>query len=96
MLGAHRAYGTQWGLARPDAVSVPILLGTLPATSPVATLWEYVWLLVPRGLENEKLLEEISFEGPDLEPKQQRIDAAYVSGMLSETVKDQDLSRYIL
>jgi len=44
----------------------------------------------------EKLLEEISFEGQDLEPKQQRIDAAYVSGMLSETVKDQDLSRYIL
>jgi ATP-dependent HslUV protease ATP-binding subunit HslU len=44
----------------------------------------------------EKLLEEISFEGPDLEPKQQRIDAAYVENMLSETVKDQDLSRYIL
>jgi len=44
----------------------------------------------------EKLLEEISFEGPDLEPKQQKIDAAYVEGMLSETVKDQDLSRYIL
>ena len=44
----------------------------------------------------EKLLEEISFEGPDLEQKHQRIDAGYVSGMLSETVKDQDLSRYIL
>jgi ATP-dependent HslUV protease ATP-binding subunit HslU len=44
----------------------------------------------------EKLLEEISFEGPDLEPKNQRIDAAYVEAMLSETVKDQDLSRYIL
>ena len=44
----------------------------------------------------EKLLEEISFEGPDLEPKNQRIDAAYVEKMLSETVKDQDLSRYIL
>jgi ATP-dependent HslUV protease ATP-binding subunit HslU len=44
----------------------------------------------------EKLLEEISFEGPDLEPKNQRIDAAYVDSMLSETVKDQDLSRYIL
>lgn len=44
----------------------------------------------------EKLLEEISFEGPDLEPKQQRIDAAYVQSMLAETVKDQDLSRYIL
>jgi ATP-dependent HslUV protease ATP-binding subunit HslU len=44
----------------------------------------------------EKLLEEISFEGPDLEPKDQRIDAAYVESMLAETVKDQDLSRYIL
>ena len=44
----------------------------------------------------EKLLEEISFEGPDLDPKHQRIDAAYVSAMLSDTVKDQDLSRYIL
>jgi ATP-dependent HslUV protease ATP-binding subunit HslU len=44
----------------------------------------------------EKLLEEISFEGPDLEPKNQRIDASYVDGMLLETVKDQDLSRYIL
>ena len=44
----------------------------------------------------EKLLEEISFEGPDLDPKHQRIDGTYVSGMLSETVKDQDLSRYIL
>jgi ATP-dependent HslUV protease ATP-binding subunit HslU len=44
----------------------------------------------------EKLLDEISFEGPDLEPKQQRLDAGYVNRMLSETVKDQDLSRYIL
>ena len=44
----------------------------------------------------EKLLEEISFEGPDLEPKSQRIDGAYVEAMLAETVKDQDLSRYIL
>jgi ATP-dependent HslUV protease ATP-binding subunit HslU len=44
----------------------------------------------------EKLLDEISFEGPDLEPKQQHIDAAYVERMLAETVKDQDLSRYIL
>src|ERR671939_599207 len=44
----------------------------------------------------EKLLEEISFEGPDLEPKKQRIDEAYVEKMLAETVKDQDLSRYIL
>lgn len=44
----------------------------------------------------EKLLEEISFEGPDLEPKHRLINAAYVDSMLLETVKDQDLSRYIL
>ncbi|MGI9165846.1 MAG: ATP-dependent protease ATPase subunit HslU [Pyrinomonadaceae bacterium] len=44
----------------------------------------------------EKLLEEISFEGPDLEPKHQHIDAVYVEGKLAATVKDQDLSRYIL
>jgi ATP-dependent HslUV protease ATP-binding subunit HslU len=44
----------------------------------------------------EKLLEDISFEGPDLEPKNQRVDAIYVERMLAETVKDQDLSRYIL
>ena len=44
----------------------------------------------------EKLLEEISFEGPDLEPKHQRIDAKYVESMLAATVKDEDLSRYIL
>src|SRR5213596_717127 len=44
----------------------------------------------------ERLLDEISFEGPDLEPKDKSIDAAYVNQMLAETVKDQDLSRYIL
>jgi ATP-dependent HslUV protease ATP-binding subunit HslU len=44
----------------------------------------------------EKLLDEISFEGPDLKKKAIRIDAAYVEKMLAEIVKDQDLSRYIL
>jgi len=44
----------------------------------------------------EKLLEEISFEGPNLKKKNVRIDAAYVSKQLADIVKDQDLSRYIL
>ncbi len=44
----------------------------------------------------EKLLEEISFEGPDLKRKNVRIDAAYVRKQLADIVKDQDLSRYIL
>jgi ATP-dependent HslUV protease ATP-binding subunit HslU len=44
----------------------------------------------------EKLLDEISFEGPDLKKKTIQIDAAYVQKMLADIVKDQDLSRYIL
>jgi ATP-dependent HslUV protease ATP-binding subunit HslU len=44
----------------------------------------------------EKLLEDISFEGPDLKKKNIKIDAAYVQKQLAEIVKDQDLSRYIL
>jgi ATP-dependent HslUV protease ATP-binding subunit HslU len=44
----------------------------------------------------EKLLEEISFEAPDLRKKTVRIDSAYVREQLADIVKDQDLSRYIL
>jgi ATP-dependent HslUV protease ATP-binding subunit HslU len=44
----------------------------------------------------EKLLEEISFEGPDLKKKSIKIDRAYVRAQLADIVKDQDLSRYIL
>jgi ATP-dependent HslUV protease ATP-binding subunit HslU len=44
----------------------------------------------------EKVLDEISFLGPDLEPKHQVIDADYVTRTLSDIVKDQDLSRYVL
>jgi ATP-dependent HslUV protease ATP-binding subunit HslU len=44
----------------------------------------------------EKLLDQISFEAPDLEEKHFVIDEAYVSKMLAEIVKNEDLSRYIL
>ena len=44
----------------------------------------------------EKLLDEISFEGPDLADKRVTIDGDYVSRMLAEIVKNEDLSRYIL
>jgi len=44
----------------------------------------------------EELLDEISFEGPDLKKKTVRIDGAYVQQQLAEIVKNQDLSRYIL
>ena len=44
----------------------------------------------------EKILEEISFAGPDLKKKTVKIDAVYVRNQLAEIVKDQDLTRYIL
>jgi ATP-dependent HslUV protease ATP-binding subunit HslU len=44
----------------------------------------------------ERLLDEISFEGPELAEKSITIDAAYVRRMLSDVVKNEDLSRYIL
>jgi ATP-dependent HslUV protease ATP-binding subunit HslU len=44
----------------------------------------------------EKVLEEISFEAPELKKKTIKIDAAYVQKQLVNIVKDQDLSRYIL
>src|SRR5215813_2089427 len=44
----------------------------------------------------EKVLEEISFAGPDLKKKTVKVDAVYVRKQLADIVKDQDLSRYIL
>lgn len=44
----------------------------------------------------EKVLEEISFDAPDMKKRSIKIDAAYVQKQLSDVVKDQDLSRYIL
>jgi ATP-dependent HslUV protease ATP-binding subunit HslU len=44
----------------------------------------------------ERLLDEISFEGPDLRDKTITIDATYVDRMLAAIVKNEDLSRYIL
>jgi ATP-dependent HslUV protease ATP-binding subunit HslU len=44
----------------------------------------------------EKLLEDVSFNAPDLPGKTIVIDAAYVHGRLTDIVRDQDLSRYIL
>jgi ATP-dependent HslUV protease ATP-binding subunit HslU len=44
----------------------------------------------------ERLLEDISFNAPDLAGRDIRIDAAYVDDHLAEFVEDEDLSRYIL
>jgi ATP-dependent HslUV protease ATP-binding subunit HslU len=44
----------------------------------------------------ERVLDKISFEAPDMKEKEVTIDRDYVGKMLSDIVKDHDLSRYIL
>ena len=44
----------------------------------------------------ERLLEEVSFEAPDLKTKKIVIDAAYVQQKLHSIVEDEDLSKFIL
>jgi ATP-dependent HslUV protease ATP-binding subunit HslU len=44
----------------------------------------------------EKLLDEISFDAPDLASKSVTIDETYVNRMLADVVQNDDLSRYIL
>jgi ATP-dependent HslUV protease ATP-binding subunit HslU len=61
---------------------------------------------VNRALENigarrlhtilERLLEDISFAGPENAGKAIRIEIADVQGALADLVKDEDLSRYVL
>jgi ATP-dependent HslUV protease ATP-binding subunit HslU len=44
----------------------------------------------------ERVLDELSFEAPERKGQAVTIDADYVRKMLTDIVKDQDLSRYIL
>ncbi len=44
----------------------------------------------------EKVLDEISFDAPDMKKKNVKVDGAYVTKQLADIVKNQDLSRYIL
>ena len=44
----------------------------------------------------EKMLDDISFDAPDLQEKKYNIDAKHVKERLADIIKDQDLSRYIL
>jgi len=44
----------------------------------------------------ERVLDDISFNAPDMTEKTVTVDGDYVRKMLTDIVKDQDLSRYIL
>jgi ATP-dependent HslUV protease ATP-binding subunit HslU len=44
----------------------------------------------------EKLLDDISFDAPDMENKEIKIDAKNVEKKLEDIIEDDDLIRYIL
>jgi ATP-dependent HslUV protease ATP-binding subunit HslU len=44
----------------------------------------------------EKLLEDASFDAPDLKDKDILVDAEYVQDKMKDIVKDEDLTKYIL
>ena len=44
----------------------------------------------------EKLLEEISFQAPEMDRQVVTVDTKYVQSALADIVKDEDLSRYVL
>jgi ATP-dependent HslUV protease ATP-binding subunit HslU len=44
----------------------------------------------------ERVVEEISFDGPDLKNKKVKIDAAYVRARLADVLEKEDLSKFIL
>jgi ATP-dependent HslUV protease ATP-binding subunit HslU len=44
----------------------------------------------------ERVVEEVSFDGPDLKTKRVKIDAAYVRAHLADVLEKEDLSKFIL
>ena len=44
----------------------------------------------------ERLLEQLAFDAPDMEPKQFEVTAEYVKKQLADISEDEDLSRFIL
>ncbi len=44
----------------------------------------------------EKLLEDISFNAPEMDDQKVSVDSAYVTAALADIVMDEDLSRYVL
>jgi ATP-dependent HslUV protease ATP-binding subunit HslU len=86
-------------LLRTEAVTVRFLPAAIEAIAEIA-------MQVNTSTENigarrlytimERLLEDVSFEAPEMPGKELTIDAEYVQQRLSDVMRDQDLSRYIL
>ena len=46
--------------------------------------------------QHERLLEELSFESPDMKMGKVTVNTAYVQERLEELSQDEDLSKFIL
>jgi ATP-dependent HslUV protease ATP-binding subunit HslU len=44
----------------------------------------------------EKVVEEVSYEGPDLAEKRVKVDGAFVRDKLGPIIQSEDLSKFIL
>ncbi len=44
----------------------------------------------------ERVVDDLSFDAPEMKPQKVAIDAAYVQKRLSDVLEDEDMSRYIL
>ena len=71
----------------------------------IAALAELAWRVNERSNDigarrlhtvMEKLLEDLSFDAPDLAGSRHVVDEAFVRGRLQELIEDEDLSRFIL
>ena len=86
-------------LLRTEAVTLRFLPAAIEAIAEIA-------MQVNTSTENigarrlytimERLLEDVSFDAPGMPGKELTIDAEYVRQRLSDVMRDQDLSRYIL
>ena len=91
------AYVASWGM-RPTSAENASGLAARPSRLPFPPLlsarFSKSHIIDPAA--QSLIADEISFEGPDLQIKQVVIDDAYVTRMLADIVKNEDLSRYIL
>ena len=86
-------------LLRTEAVEIQFTQDAVEAIADIATLVnERTENIGARRLYTimERLLEEISFQAPEIRGRQIMIDADHVKGRLADVVKDEDLARFIL
>ena len=65
----------------------------------IAMVADCEWFVVrkaPKGRGTDKVVEEVSYEGPDLANKRVTVDGRFVCDKLGPIVQSEDLSKFIL